>query len=410
VKPGLERIAGLLDLLAHPEQGYPVLHVAGTNGKTSTARMAAAIIAAHGLKPGLFTSPHLHTVEERFAIALEPMTRDVLASELDELAPLVDLYEQRSGDPITYFELTAALAFDWFADRAVDAAVVEVGLGGRLDATNVVNAAVAVVTSIGIEHTEYLGTTVEEIAAEKVAILDAGAVLVTGGLPPEAAAVAERRARELETPWLRLGSDVRIGEVRQALGGWLLDLEGAYGSYHDVGLALHGRYQVTNFAVAVAAVEALFGRALDPGAVAEAAAAVTSPGRMEILRRDPIVLVDGAHNPHGATALGEALGEEFPTTRWHLVLGAMSDKDLDEMLVPLQGRVAAVEAAAAGIDRARPADEVAALAGASLGVPAAAHRTVAGAVAAALRSGDPVLVTGSIYVVGEARAAVLEQG
>lgn len=393
--------------MADPQEGYPVIHVAGSNGKTTTARLAAGLLRAHGLNPGLFTSPHLQAVEERFAAGGRDMLPDELGPALDELAPLVELYEQRTGDGITYFELTAALAFSWFAEKAVDVAVVEVGLGGRLDATNVVDAEVAVITSISLEHTEYLGSTLAEIAAEKAAILGPGRALVTGNLPPEAREVAGRRAADCGSAWLRWGVDFSVAGATRAPGGWLVDLEGVYRPYPALPLRLHGRHQVANLAVAVAAVEAFLGRALDPTAVAEAASAVASPGRMEVMGRDPLVLLDGAHNPEGAAALAAALAEEFPKTRWTAVFGAMGDKDVDTMLGYLGPALATAHTArAADSPRARAAEEVASRVERVLGIPAHPHESVAAAVAAARAEGNPVLVTGSLYVVGEARTAL----
>lgn len=412
MRPGTERISGLLALMADPQLGYPVIHVAGSNGKTSTSRLAAALLAAHGLTPGLFISPHLQVVEERFAVGGEPIRPQELAAALSEVRPFVELFEERKGGGITYFELTAALAFSWFAERAVDAAVVEVGLGGRLDATNVVDAEVAVITSISLEHTEYLGGTVAAIAGEKAAILGSGRVLVTGHLPAEALDVAGSRAAATGSAWLRSGVDFSVARATPAVGGWLVDLEGVYRPYPGLPLRLHGRHQTANLAVAVAAVEAFFGRALDPAAVAEAAARTRSPGRMEVVRHDPLVVLDGAHNPEGTAALAAALAEEFPTTRWTVVFGAMADKDVPAMLRLLGSAIASLRAArAADSERARPAAEVAALAAEVLGVPVWAHDSVAEAVAAALDAGEPVLVTGSLYVVGEARSSLgLESG
>lgn len=406
VKPGLERTRALLDLLANPEEGYPIIHVAGTNGKTSTTRMGAVLLSAHGITPGTFTSPHLQRVEQRYEHGLQAMTPAQLVAALDELAPIVSLAEERLGEGITYFEITAALAFAWFAERAVGAAVIETGLGGRLDSTNAATSEVAVVTTIGLEHTKWLGDTIPLIAAEKLAILDRGAALVTGDLVPEALEVAARVAAEQEASWYRRGLDYDAVDVAPVDRGWRFDVRSAHGEYADVELRLRGRHQVDNFVTAVAAVEALFGRSLDEAGVREAAATITTPGRLEIVRTEPFVVLDGAHNPHAMEALGAALRTEFPGTRWQVVIGAMTDKDLPPMLDSLGDRVAGIHAAAAESSRARDPEEIVALASDRLGVPATAHDSVAAALHAAITTGEPVLVTGSLYVVGEARDAL----
>ncbi|MBU1492709.1 MAG: dihydrofolate synthase [Actinobacteria bacterium] len=364
------------------------------------------MLGAHGLAAGLFTSPHLHQVEERYEVGGAQMTPLQFADAIAEIAPIVEMYEQRAGEGITYFELTTALAFAWFAERAVDVAVIETGLGGRLDASNAADAAVAVVTTIGLEHTEYLGTTIAEIAGEKLAILPAGAPLVTGRLPDDAVAVAARVAEAQGGPWIRLGTEVRIGDVEMDDGGWLVTVEGVYDTYPDVFLGLHGRHQVDNLVVAIAAVEALFGRPLDPAAVREAGASVRCPGRMEIVSRDPLVMVDGAHNAPGVDALVEALREEFAAQRWQIVFGAMTDKSIDLMLAALAPRAAGFHMVAADSERAMPSADLARLAGAAGHAPVFDAGSVATGVAAALATGEPVLVTGSIYVVGEARRAL----
>jgi len=393
-------------MLARPDEAYPIIHVAGTNGKTSTSRMIMTLLGAHGLAAGLFTSPHLDAVEHRYHLNGFPMTQVEFAAAVGELAPIVDLYEESTGDLVTYFELTAALAFAWFAERAVDVGVVETGLGGRLDATNAATSDVAVVTTIGLEHTAYLGDTIPLIAAEKLAILDTGAVLVTGDLVPDALEVARSRAYEQGATWLRLGEEYRIVDPRRVDDGWIFDVDGVYGSYEEVSLRLRGRHQVTNFVTAVAAVEGLFGRVLDEAGVREAAATATSPGRMEIVADDPVILTDGAHNPDGMAALAAALREEFPGKRWVAVLGAMTDKDIRVMLGHLDGLVGEAHTAAADSPRALGSEEMAALAGEHLHVPTTAHPSVAAAVEAAMATGDPVLITGSIYVVAEARKAL----
>jgi dihydrofolate synthase/folylpolyglutamate synthase len=396
-----------LNVLADPHEGYPIIHLAGTNGKTSTSRMTAAICRAHGLNTGLFTSPHLQSVTERFEVGGEAMGSDEFAAVIDEIGPLIELWEERSGDPVTYFEVTTALAFAWFAERTVDIAVIETGLGGRLDASNAADATVAVITTIGLEHMQYLGDTLGEIAGEKAAILPEGGTLVTGRLEPEALEVVRARVAEQGASWLQIDQDFRVAEATQAVGGWLATIEGIYERYDDLPLQVHGRHQVVNLAVAVGAVEALLGRALDRDAIAEAAATVTLPGRMEIARRHPIVMLDGAHNPQGVEGLVAALSEEFPTTQWRLVFGVMSDKDVGAMVDTLAPITAAVHtAAASGSDRVLAAVDAAAGFEGAVDGPIEAHPNVADAVAVAVATDDPVLITGSLYVVGEARDAL----
>jgi len=413
VKPGLDRIHGLLDMMAQPHRGYGVVHVAGTNGKTSTTRFVGALLAAHGLTVGSFISPHLQHLEERFMLNNEPMQPDELAAAVADVAPLADLYEERSGDLVTYFELTTAIAFGWFAEKAVDVAVVEVGLGGRLDSTNVFDDAVAVLTSMGIDHTDYLGGTIAEIAAEKVAILKPAGSLVTGPLPTEAEKMVAGRVADTGSPWHRLGAEFRLVEAEMAVGGWNLEIEGIYDSYEDIFLAMHGSHQTRNFTVAVAAAEVLTGRALDIAAVREAAATVELPGRFEILGREPLVVVDGAHNPAGFDALATTIAEEFPPRDWQLVIGAMGDKDIGAMLAAIEGQVAAVYTVAVDHERAISASSLAELAAAALGVPATARGTVADGIAAAKAAAGgngAVLVAGSLYVAGEARSALRPDG
>ncbi len=402
----MERITGLLDMLARPDEAYPIVHIAGTNGKTSTSRMIAAIIGAHGLSTGLFTSPHLDRVEQRFELSGQAMTGEEFAEAMTLLAPVVDMYEERTGDLVTYFELTTLLAFTWFADRSLDVGVLETGLGGRWDATNAATSEVAVVTNIALEHTEYLGNTVAAIAAEKLAILDPGADLVTGNLHPDALAVAALRAEEQGGRWFRYGVEFRLLEMAASSHGWTFDVSGIHAGYQGLDLRLHGRHQAENFAVAVAAVECLFDRALDEAAVREAAARVTSPGRLEVLAIEPFLVTDGAHNPAGMETLVAALEEEYPGVAWTLVFGAMADKDVAAMLVALRGRVGTAHTAAADSPRALDAERAAAMITEHLGIPATPHPSVAAAVTAARATATHVLITGSLYVVGEARAAL----
>lgn len=393
-------------MLARPDESYPIVHIAGTNGKTSTSRMIAALVSAHGLATGLFTSPHLDRVEQRYELGGLVMTGEEFAEAMTLLAPIVDMYEERSGDPVTYFELTAALAFAWFADRSIDVGVLETGLGGRWDATNAATSEVAVVTNIALEHTELLGNTITAIAREKVAILDPGADLITGDLHPDALEVARLRVAEQGGRWFRYGVEYRPIDPTPTGHGWTFDLAGIHDEYTGLDLRMRGRHQVTNFATAVAAVEALFDRRLDESGVREAAARVTSPGRLEVLATEPFLVTDGAHNPAGMEALAAALADEFAGVRWTLVFGVMRDKDSAAMLDSLRGRVTAAHVAGAESPRALETDQVAALVGERLGIPATPHPSVAAALAAARATGNHVLVTGSIYVVGEARAAL----
>jgi dihydrofolate synthase / folylpolyglutamate synthase len=413
VDPGLERIAGLLDLMGNPEAGYPIVHVAGTNGKTSTARIATMLAVAHGLTTGTFISPHLERIEERLALNGVTATPEQFAQAVQDVAAFADIYEERFGRLLTYFELTAAMAFAWFADQAVDLGIVEVGLGGRLDATNAARASVAVVTGIGLDHTEILGDTVGRIAAEKLAIVEPGSTLVCGPLLPEAMAVAERVAGDRKAALVRYGREFSISSATRAVGGWQVEIDGLHAEYEDLYLPIHGRHQTINLAVAVAAVEALFGRALDVEAVRDALAVVTSPGRMEPITADPLVLLDGAHNADGFRVLAAALAEEFAHHRWVLVVGFTGPKEPGALVAPLAGRVDHVIAAPIESPRAIDPASVAEGAAGALGVEGEEAESVEAALDRAREiagEAGSVLVTGSLYLVGAARSTLLGRG
>jgi dihydrofolate synthase/folylpolyglutamate synthase len=406
-EPGLDRINDLLDLMGRPQEGYPIVHVAGTNGKTSTARLATLVLVAHGLTTGTYTSPHLQRIEERLAINGRFSTSEEFAQAVSDVAAFADLREGAGDTPNTYFEITTAAAFAFFADQAVNGGVLEVGLGGRLDSTNVVEAEVCVVTSIGEDHTEFLGEDIKDIAAEKLAIAGIGSILITGELPDAAMDVANRRARELGIQHRRYDHDYGIDSYERGVGGWLTTINGAETTYEDIFLPLHGRYQLTNLAMAVASAEALVGRKLDVEALRDAAAVATAPGRMEALASSPFVMVDGAHNADGVESLVESLREEYPTTRWHLVLGVMGDKNVELMVEHLAPVVKGVITTAVDNTRAIPAVELAervskvipdvqVLTSDSVEYALDMARAEAGAEGA-------ILVTGSIYVVGEVR-------
>lgn len=392
--------------MSSPQDAYPVVHVAGTNGKSTTTRLAAAIIGAHGLTVGAFTSPALLEPEEHFEVGGEQMRPEQLGPAVADVAPFVDI----TGGDATEFEVLTAAAFSWFVERSVDVAVVEAGLGGAHDATNVVGAPVAVITSVGHDHADALGATLSAVASAKAGIVHAGATLVTGPLPAEADGPVAARVAETGAVWRRLGDDFDLASLTQAVGGWVADVDGVYEHYEEVFMPLHGRHQATNLAMAVVAAEELLGRALDPEAVRAGVAATRVPGRLEVISSGPVVLLDVAHNPSGFAALSAALAEEFLPTEWVLVFGARGARDPQAMLRPLRGNVAALVATAAVDPAAHAVAEVAAAGAAALpGVPVEAAASVPEAVARALALAPPeggVLVAGSHGVVGEARAVL----
>lgn len=408
VRPGLERIGGLLELMGDPHLDVPTVHVAGTNGKTTTVRLIEDLLLAHGLSAGAFTSPHLERLEERYTLNGEVIDAAVLTQTVADVAPFVAAYEAQHDTTVTYFEVTAAMAFQAFVSAAVNAAVVEVGLGGRLDATNVVDADVSVITGIAIDHTSYLGESIGEIAGEKAGILKQGGLLVTGPLPPAAEGAITARVAETGAPWIRRDADYALVDVAQAIGGWRAGVRGLHGRYPDLFLPLHGRHQLDHLATAVVAVEAFFGRELDGEAVQTAAAAAESPGRIEVAGRNPLVILDGAHNEQGIGGLAAAIADEFPDTHRVLVVGFRGERNPVELLAPLAGLFGEVIATAAQDDAALPAPAVAAAASEVFGegVSVESVTPVVQAVTDALdRVGpdDAVVVTGSLYVVGEAR-------
>lgn len=410
VKPGLERIEGLTDFLADPQSQYPVIHIAGTNGKTTVTRMVDGILGAHGLRTGATTSPHLHRIEERFMLDGKAIDAGRFVEAVRDVAWVTEEYESRSGEGVTYFELTIAIALSLFADAAVDVAVVEVGMGGRWDATNVVRAAVSCITGISFDHMSHLGTSLGAIAAEKAAILKPGGMLVTGPLPAAAEGAVTARVAETGARWFRFGEDFAADEARRAVGGWQATVRGIHGTYPDLYLPLHGRHQVDHLATSIAVCETFLERRLDPELVAAAAAATTSPGRLEVISRSPLVLVDGAHNEEGFRGLAAALDDEFPHIDWQLVVGVRGDRVIEELVAPLRGKVARVWACAADDPASIPAAEVGDRVGATLGVPHVALPSVAEALdAATTAAGEDggVVVAGSLYAVGEARTSLV---
>ncbi|MCZ7532768.1 MAG: Mur ligase family protein [Acidimicrobiia bacterium] len=408
VQPGLKRITGLLALMGDPQGEYATVHIAGTNGKTTVARMVQQILGAHGLATGGFTSPHLQTIEERFHLHGSPISEMQFTEAVRDIAWFVDKYEADNATTVTYFETTVALAFSLFANVAVDVAIVEVGLGGRLDATNVLDADVSVVTGIGIDHTEFLGTTIAEIAREKMAIVKDGGTLVTGPLPADAIGMGALRVDETKANWIRFGLDFSVENAAIAVGGWQCSINGVHGEYEDLYLRLHGRHQVDNLATAIAASEMLLGQRLDAESLAFAIASLTSPGRLEVVRRRPLVLLDGAHNRQGFDALAMAIQQEFPAMEWKLVIGAKGERPVADLVTPLKGLVSAVYAAASHDPAAIPSQVVADLAGSALDISAVAYASPDLALADAVSDAGPeggVIVAGSLYLVGDIRGS-----
>lgn len=413
VKPGLERITGVLELMGNPQFDYPVIHVAGTNGKTTVTRLVADILGAHGIRTGTFTSPHLHRLEERFSIDGAPISTEAFTQAVSDIAWFVEEFERRSESGITYFEITAALAFSLFAEIALDVAIIEVGMGGRWDATNVVDPAVAVVTGIALDHVEYLGETVTEIAAEKAAIIGEGGVAVTGPLPPAAEGAITARVDEMGAKWYRSGDAFSTANEIRAVGGWMVDVVGVYTDYTELYLPIHGRHQIDNLATAIATAETFLERALDIGALRDALAATMQPGRIEVIHHRPLVIVDGAHNVQGVQGLASALRDEFPDTDWQVVAGLRGERSPGEILEPLADQAGHLWATAPNDPGAIDASVVAASAGAALGCEATVVQDVPGAVAEAMSAAGPtgaVVVVGSLYVVGEARESLIGTG
>jgi dihydrofolate synthase/folylpolyglutamate synthase len=407
--PTLARIESMLALLGSPEVEYPIVHLTGTNGKTTTARVVTALLDALGLSVGAYTSPHLEHVNERITYQGEPIGDD----DLDELLRIVALVEPSMPEPPSYFEILTGAAYRWFADLAVDAAVVEVGVGGTWDATNAVDAAVAVVTNVSIDHVEYLGPTRESIAAEKAGIVKPGSTLVLGETDPDLTGFFVERGPDVI---VRRDRDFGVRSNVPAVGGRLLDLYTPEASYRDVFLPLHGAHQADNAAIALATVEAFTGAAVPDDVLAAAFARVQSPGRLEVVGRRPLVLLDGAHNVAGAEALRSALREEFATDAARsLVVGLLREKEPHEMLTAVGVDDASLLVCCRAPSPRALDPELIAKAARELGVPNDRIEVVDGvpeAVGTALLATPEhgqVVVTGSLYVVGAARAILVRR-
>ncbi len=343
LQPSLDRIQAVMDLLGEPQRTFPVIHLTGTNGKTSTTRVIDAILTEMGLKTGRFTSPHLHTMRERISLSGESIDEERFLAAYAEVIPFVETIDAASrtggGPRMTFFEVLVAVAYAAFADAPVDVGVVEVGMGGSWDATNVVDAPVSVITPIAIDHTHFLGGSEVEIAHEKAGIIKADAIVLSAVQEPEVAEVLLERAEAVGARVAFEGADFGVAAREVAVGGQLLSVRGLAGEYADLFVPLHGEHQASNVALAVAAVEAFVGggeQRLDPDVLRAGLAAVSSPGRLEIVRRSPTVLVDAAHNPAGARALRTALNDSFTFGRLVGLLAVLTDKDAASMLEILE--------------------------------------------------------------------------
>ena len=421
IDPTLDRIAALLDLLGDPQRAYPIVHVTGTNGKTSISRMADALLSANGLRTGRFTSPHLQVVTERISLDGSPIGIGRYVEAYRDVAPYVSMVDGGQPHPLSKFEVLTAMAFAAFADAPVDAAVIEVGLGGTWDSTNVADGRVAAIGAIGVDHVEFLGSDIVGIAKDKAGIIKPGSVAVLAEQPPEVMAELLHRVADVDASVARAGQEFGVLGREIAVGGQVLTLQGLGGVYEDVFLPLHGGHQAANAAVALAAAEAFLGAGagsrLDPDAVRQAFASVTTPGRLEPVRSAPTVLLDAAHNPQGAQALATALTEEFDFQRLIAVIGVMADKDVRGILAALEPVVSEAVLTSNTSPRAMSADDLAAVAREVFGpdrivVEPRLDDAIETAVGLAEEIGEPgrplsgagVVVTGSVVTVGDARA------
>ena len=440
IDPTLDRIRDLMDILGEPQRTYPVIHVSGTNGKTSTSRLIDALLRERGLRVGLYTSPQLTTLRERIAIDGEPISEELFVETYADLAPYLQLIDDKHGVKLSFFEVLTAMAYAAFADAPVDVAIIEVGMGGTWDATNVADGVVAVVTPIGLDHTDYLGETIEEIAAEKAGIIKPGAIAVVGRQPAEAAEVLAARVAETKVPVVREGIEFGVLGREIGVGGQLLRLQGLHGVYDEIYLPMFGEHQAANAACALVAVEAFASGAptalgevkledatrgaesmgafeggegqLDPELVQAAFARSSSPGRLEIARTGPTVLLDSAHNPAGMAASVAALVEEFGFTRLVGVLAVAADKDVTGLLEELEPVLAELVVTRNSSPRSMPPEELADLAEGIFGEdrvhPAdrlddAIDQALGLAEETGEYQGAGVLTTGSVVTAGDAR-------
>ncbi|MFE9259077.1 bifunctional folylpolyglutamate synthase/dihydrofolate synthase [Streptomyces sp. NPDC006879] len=416
--PSVQRIAALMDVLGEPQRAYPSIHITGTNGKTSTARMIEALLSAFELRTGRYTSPHVQLITERISLDGVPMDAERFIETYRDIRPYVEMVDAKEDYRLSFFEVMTAMAYAAFADAPVDVAVVEVGMGGTWDATNVIDSSVAVITPIDLDHTDRLGGTVGEIALEKGGIIKPGATAILAQQPVDAAQALLKRAVEVDATVARAGMEFGVMAREVAVGGQRLTLRGLGGEYEDVFLPLHGAHMAHNAAVALAAVEAFFGigahqaSPLDVDTVRAAFATVTSPGRMEVVRRSPTIVLDAAHNPAGARVTAEAVTEAFGFTRLIGVLATSEGKDVRGVFEAFEPILAEVVITQNSTHRSMDLDALAALAVEVFGVDRVqVEPRLDDALEAAITlaeeegeyAGAGVLVTGSVFTVGDAR-------
>ncbi len=416
IAPTLERISALVDMLGSPQLTYPTIHIGGTNGKTTTSRMIDSLLFEMGLRTGRFTSPHLESYLERICINGQPIDAKELIFSFNDISPYLDLMDTKFDNPISFFEAITALAFAAFAEHPIDVGVIEVGMGGQWDATNVVDADVSVIMPIGLDHMEYLGNTIAEIASTKAGIIKEQGFVVLAQQEPEAAVELLRRAAEVGADVAREGLEYSIDSRAIAVGGQLISITGLRGHYDDIFLPLHGKHQASNAAAALIAVEAFFGEQdLDIDAVRAGFANVTSPGRCEIIHRDPTIILDAAHNPHGAKAIAETIQSEFTFDDVTGIVALMADKDargILQALEPIMNQIIVTSNSAA---RSMSVGDLEALATQVFGANRVlAQPTLSDAIDKAIKDSVrplsdetlAILITGSVVTVGEARTAV----
>jgi dihydrofolate synthase/folylpolyglutamate synthase len=416
IAPTLERIQALVDALGSPQLSYPTIHIGGTNGKTTTSRMVDSLLFSMGLRTGRFTSPHLETYRERIAINGEPIDPKDLIFTYNDIAAYFDFIDSKFDNPVSFFEAVTALAFAAFAEHPIDIGIIEVGMGGEWDATNVVKADVSIITPIGLDHMEYLGNTLTEIASTKAGIIKEGGFAVLSQQEPEVAVELLRKAAEVGADVAREGVEYSVISRAVAIGGQLLTIQGLKGVYDEIFIPLHGKHQASNAAAALVAVEVFFGEnELDIDAVREGFAQVKSPGRCEVIHRDPTIILDAAHNPHGSIALHQTLDSEFTFDEIIGVVGVMGDKDARGILVNFEKFMDSIIVTKNSSHRAMEVSDLETLAieifGAdrvhsSPNLEAAIEKALKDTIRPLSDESLGIVVTGSVVTVGEARTYV----